>query len=118
MKTRPRFSLARLACVLVPAVIPLSRAYSANPSALLEKSGIYLHIPFCRRRCHYCDFPIKVIGDKPSVRRSSGEYYTDLLLKDIKHWSYQNNAEGKLIDTVYFGGGTPSLLPDECTDFS
>ena len=80
----------------------------------MEKSGVYLHIPFCRRRCHYCDFPIKVVGDKPSVQRSSGEYYTELLIRDIKHWSNRNSAEGRLVDTVYFGGGTPSLLPDEC----
>ena len=78
------------------------------------KHGIYLHIPFCRRRCYYCDFPIKVIGDKESTRRSSGEAYTELLMKDIALWSKQNNVIGTAVDTIYFGGGTPSLLPDDC----
>jgi hypothetical protein len=80
-------------------------------------NGVYIHVPFCRRRCYYCDFPIKVIGERESTRKSSGEEYTELLVKDISLWSLANSANNIKVDTIYFGGGTPSLLPDHCKSF-
>lgn len=70
----------------------------------------YIHIPFCRRRCFYCDFPISVIGDKsdpahfPPIDR-----YVESLEKEISH----SANLGKPLKTIFFGGGTPSLLPIE-----
>ena len=70
----------------------------------------YIHIPFCRRRCFYCDFPISVIGDKsdpahfPPIDR-----YIESLEKEISH----SANLGKPLKTIFFGGGTPSLLPIE-----
>ncbi len=70
----------------------------------------YIHIPFCRRRCFYCDFPISVIGDKsdpahfPPIDR-----YIEFLEKEINH----SANLGKPLKTIFFGGGTPSLLPIE-----
>jgi oxygen-independent coproporphyrinogen-3 oxidase len=70
--------------------------------------GVYLHIPFCRRRCYYCDFPISVIGDRPSLATDSPiQAYVDLLCREIT----LTPGEGQAIQTVFFGGGTPSLLP-------
>ena len=64
-------------------------------------SGIYIHIPFCKSKCFYCDF-YKVAGLKYKNEFLSALYKEFLLKKDFLH-------ENK-IDTVYFGGGTPTLL--------
>ncbi len=62
--------------------------------------GVYIHIPFCKSRCSYCDFAT-------DVYRSSGavEKYVAALRKEIS--AFQSRAN---VDTIYFGGGTPSLL--------
>ena len=83
--------------------------------------GLYVHIPFCFHKCHYCDFY--------SITRQTPERmsrFVDLLLAEARSW-----ADGPPIRprTVFFGGGTPSLLPleqmgrlliglRECVDFS
>ena len=60
--------------------------------------GIYIHIPFCNKRCHYCDFHVFInMNDKI-------DKYVEYLIKEIKLYpKYKYN-------TIYFGGGTPSLL--------
>lgn len=67
----------------------------------MTKKGIYIHIPFCDKKCSYCDFTT-MIGQE-----EKREFYTQLLLKEID--LYKDNTQ--YIDTVYLGGGTPSLLP-------
>ena len=66
---------------------------------------LYIHVPFCARRCSYCDFAIAVRPVTPSRE------YTDLLLRE---WDLrrQNSAWSRAasLETVYFGGGTPSRL--------
>ena len=66
--------------------------------------GIYIHIPFCRSKCPYCDFF--------SMRGNINEYknYVEILKDKIIYWSKKIN---KTVDTVYIGGGTPSVLGDE-----
>jgi oxygen-independent coproporphyrinogen-3 oxidase len=68
-------------------------------------AGIYVHIPFCRQACHYCNFHFST-----STKLKNG--FLEALLKEIV---LQNNfLEGEIVETIYFGGGTPSLLsPDE-----
>ncbi|HEY3570107.1 MAG TPA: radical SAM family heme chaperone HemW [Thermoanaerobaculia bacterium] len=75
---------------------------SANP-------GLYLHIPFCSAICPYCDFAVLTGG--PEKRRRFAEH----LISEISLWAPDRQAfEG--IDTIYFGGGTPSALtPDDIT---
>lgn len=64
-------------------------------------AGIYLHIPFCRRLCGYCDF-YKVI----SLQKKS-----ELLIAMQQEISLQKDyLQGKIVETIYFGGGTPSVL--------
>ncbi len=66
--------------------------------------GIYIHIPFCVKKCNYCDFC--------SFTDKSGSFmaeYADELCRRIEE--YRDRAKGYTVDTVYFGGGTPSLLP-------
>ena len=76
-----------------------------------------MHIPFCRRRCHYCNFPIKVIGDSESSRLATADAYTNILVGEISHELTKCVSNGyvspKGIDTIYFGGGTPSLLSNQ-----
>lgn len=64
-------------------------------------AGIYLHIPFCKQACYYCDFHFSTnTGIRTDLVRAMGE---EILLQ-------QNYLRGEIIDTIYFGGGTPSLL--------
>lgn len=66
-----------------------------------DMAGIYVHIPFCRQACHYCDFHFS----------TNLKFQTDLLDALRKELSFQNDyLEGEKIDTIYFGGGTPSIL--------
>ena len=78
----------------------------------------YVHIPFCRRRCFYCDFPIAVVGDKPVNKagdRINGSnsgtiaHYVEVLCQEIQQFP----SLGGSLETVFFGGGTPSLLSPE-----
>lgn len=63
--------------------------------------GIYIHIPFCRGKCPYCDFF--------STRGNQDEYkaFANSLKDEINFWGKKINAD---VDTVYFGGGTPSVI--------
>lgn len=67
----------------------------------MNKAGIYIHIPFCRSKCPYCDFY--------SMRLKDGiaEEYTDSLVKKIKELKNKYSIEA---DTLYIGGGTPSII--------
>jgi oxygen-independent coproporphyrinogen III oxidase len=64
-------------------------------------AGIYIHIPFCRSKCHYCNF-YSVASSKQM------KIFIPALLKEIE--LQKNYLEGEKISTIYFGGGTPSLL--------
>lgn len=63
--------------------------------------GIYIHFPFCEKKCPYCDFF--------SVERRDYKDYLELLLKEASLYA----GFGNLVKTLYFGGGTPSLLRPE-----
>lgn len=68
--------------------------------------GLYLHIPFCSAICPYCDFAVLTGGPERRAR------FTDHLIREIGMWS--SGAEPfRGMDTVYFGGGTPSALNPE-----
>jgi oxygen-independent coproporphyrinogen-3 oxidase len=67
--------------------------------------GLYLHIPFCRRRCHFCYF--KVYTGKGS-REILG--YLDALVRELGIYARRPFVNGRQLDFIYFGGGTPSYL--------
>ncbi|MDR7994317.1 radical SAM family heme chaperone HemW [Thermosynechococcus sp. TG252] len=69
----------------------------------------YIHLPFCRRRCFYCDFPITVVGDSPTLAESLIQEYVAALCQEIAH----TPAEPPSLQTIFFGGGTPSLVPPQ-----
>lgn len=64
-------------------------------------AGIYLHIPFCKQACHYCDFHF-------STSLANKAPFVDALLKEVE--LKREYLSGDTIKTIYFGGGTPSLL--------
>jgi len=68
--------------------------------------GIYVHIPFCRSKCHYCDF-YSVAGAGEQLK----EGYMYALVDHIKEAGQR--APGYIVDTVYFGGGTPTIFGAE-----
>jgi oxygen-independent coproporphyrinogen-3 oxidase len=71
--------------------------------------GLYTHIPFCRKRCHFCYF--KVYTDKDSAQIRG---YLDALLKDLAAYASKPVIGGRKPRFIYFGGGTPSYLsPDQ-----
>lgn len=79
---------------------------TANLTEIIPTS-VYIHIPFCRRRCYYCDFPISVIGSKGGNSASNMvEEYLAALIRDIQLIP----AIARPVQTIFFGGGTPSLL--------
>ena len=70
-------------------------------------SSAYVHIPFCRRRCFYCDFPVSVVGDRYRGETSGTiSHYVEVLCQEIAI----SPAFGQPLKTIFFGGGTPSLL--------
>jgi putative oxygen-independent coproporphyrinogen III oxidase len=78
-------------------------------------TSAYLHIPFCRRRCFYCDFPVSVVGDRKDGSNSGTiQHYIEVLQTEICTTSqYCQEIFGVSLPplkTIFFGGGTPSLL--------
>ncbi len=70
-------------------------------------TSAYLHIPFCRRRCYYCDFAVSVVGDRKHGENSVQiQQYVEVLCQEIN----QAPVWHKPLDTIFLGGGTPSLL--------
>ena len=70
----------------------------------MDKLGIYIHIPFCVKKCSYCDF-------YSMCDLSLREAYVDSLIAQIK--SFRAEAKNRIVDTIYIGGGTPSILSGE-----
>lgn len=70
--------------------------------------GLYLHIPFCRKRCHFCYF--RVYTDKNSA---DVQQYADALAAEVALYAGQAALAGRQFEFVYFGGGTPSFLSSE-----
>lgn len=71
---------------------------------MMKSTGVYIHVPFCAKKCPYCDFYSRTGNEK------AYEAYTDILLQKISGWGEKLDRKA---DTLYFGGGTPSLLGAE-----
>ncbi|HYR75153.1 MAG TPA: radical SAM family heme chaperone HemW [Pyrinomonadaceae bacterium] len=68
----------------------------------MNHAGVYLHTPFCRSRCSYCDFATGM------YESDLAERYVNSLIEEIKRWNEVDHPAD--VNTIYFGGGTPSLL--------
>jgi oxygen-independent coproporphyrinogen-3 oxidase len=69
-----------------------------------EAFGVYVHIPFCTHRCHYCDF------NTYEGQESEMPAYVDALVAEISRWGGRDGTTGRMATSVFFGGGTPTLL--------
>lgn len=70
-----------------------------------QQAGIYIHIPFCERKCVYCNFNTTDFFEDLAAR------YVRAVAREIDHWGSSLRGQQKLpVDTIYFGGGTPSIL--------
>ena len=66
---------------------------------------IYIHVPFCARRCSYCDFAIAVRRQVPS------DEFARAVIGEWERWlAHPSWVDAPVVDTIYFGGGTPSRL--------
>ena len=77
-------------------------------------SGIYIHIPFCKQACHYCDFHFST-----SMKKKD-----DMVLALAKEIGMRKNelldsaqSDNEIVETIYFGGGTPSVLSNDEINF-
>jgi oxygen-independent coproporphyrinogen III oxidase len=82
-----------------------ARAALERPPAPDAALGIYVHIPFCRKRCHFCYF--KVYTDKDS---SAIEQYLDAVVHELTLYAAKPFIGGRTPNFIYFGGGTPSYI--------
>ena len=91
------------------------RAPAAFPGGAAPPApGLYVHVPFCRRVCPYCDFAVAPLGGRAAARRFAD--YREALLRELQLRAEADSGAarvgaGEPADTVYFGGGTPSLAP-------
>ncbi len=74
-------------------------------NANTKRVGLYIHIPFCLHKCAYCDF-----CSAEQKEKMQKEAYIDALMSDIENTGKEVEDDGIIIDTIYVGGGTPTLL--------
>jgi len=98
--TYPPFSVWTEDAVEREALPALERAPEAGVPL-----GLYLHIPFCRKRCHFCYFRVYTDKNAQDVGR-----YLDVLAREWERYSERPAIAGRDLSFVYFGGGTPSFL--------
>src|SRR5882724_4724164 len=88
-----------------PAFLPEARAALDAPPKPGVPLGLYLHIPFCRKRCKFCYF--RVYTDKNA---SDIQSYLDVLGREWELYNAERAIAGRPMNFVYFGGGTPSYI--------
>ncbi len=71
-----------------------------------DLASLYIHIPFCPKRCSYCSFPSTILDEENSVLTD----YTKCLIKEIKSISSILDKTQTKLDSIYIGGGTPGIL--------
>ena len=91
-----------------PEYIPQAIEALNQPPRTEDPLGLYLHIPFCRKRCKFCYY--KVYTDKNAAEI---ERYLDALIKENELYSRTNAFQGRQLRFVYFGGGTPSYISEK-----
>ena len=77
---------------------------------ITDRLGLYIHVPFCASRCYYCDFCSQATRDVDKMRA-----YTKALCSEIVDFS-KKQVDKRVVDTLYLGGGTPILLPEQCIE--
>ena len=88
-----------------PERVPEFLAALDRPAIRETELGVYVHIPFCRKRCHFCYFKVYTDKDSAAIRR-----YLDSLLAELSLYASRPFVSGRKPRFIYFGGGTPSYL--------
>ena len=70
----------------------------------MKELGLYIHIPFCKKKCDYCDF-LSFENKNELI-----DNYIEILINEIKNEAKKISKEEYEITTIYFGGGTPSFI--------
>lgn len=95
-------------------VTGIQRREHASPSAA------YIHLPFCKKKCYYCDFPVIAMGGGGEKMKDAMETYVDAVCEEIiqtrtqskeKEENEDSHIHSSALTSVFFGGGTPSLTP-------
>ena len=73
-------------------------------ASTIKAFSVYLHLPYCRRKCPYCDFNTYAVATVPESD------YCAALMREMSWWADQPQWQGRGVDSVFFGGGTPSLF--------
>src|SRR5437899_2165095 len=87
----------------------VSEAHAAleRPPVPATALGVYLHIPFCRKRCHFCYFRVYTDKDSAAIKG-----YLDLAIRELELYGARPFIGKRKPQFVYFGGGTPSYLSE------
>ena len=85
--------------------IPCVESMLESPSPGVAPLGIYYHVPFCRKRCHFCYFRVYTDKNSNDVRR-----YLSATMKELQKYADSPYLKNRKPKFVYFGGGTPSYL--------
>lgn len=75
--------------------------------------GLYIHIPFCVKKCHYCDFAVVAQGSNPQTHNPLQTRYLQALEKELALYTNAKQLDFSQMETIYIGGGTPSLLTEQ-----
>ena len=90
--------------------MPASNLYSFSANTVTDRGfGIYVHWPFCKAKCPYCDFNSHVRREAPDQKR-----YAAALLAELA-W-FAERTQGRTVSSVFFGGGTPSLMEPQTVE--
>ena len=90
-----------------PEHVPEALEALGQPPRTADPLGLYLHIPFCRKRCKFCYF--KVYTDKNA---NEIEDYLNALIREMEFYSRMQALQGRQLRFAYFGGGTPSYISE------
>jgi oxygen-independent coproporphyrinogen III oxidase len=83
----------------------IERPITHHASRITTPLGLYVHIPFCRKRCHFCYFRVYTDKDAAAIRN-----YIDAVIKEFTLYAGKPFVGGRKPSFIYFGGGTPSYL--------
>ncbi|KZV46499.1 radical S-adenosyl methionine domain-containing protein 1, mitochondrial [Dorcoceras hygrometricum] len=114
--TKTKFRRLRFNSSLTQECSETVRQAASSPLLLhkLPPTSAYVHLPFCRKRCHYCDFPIIALGSSSTMTNDDDprmSTYVETVCREIKSTKLDASNNHPCLETIFFGGGTPSLVP-------
>lgn len=95
-----------------PEYVPDAIAALNQTARTAEPLGLYLHIPFCRKRCKFCYFKVYTDKNAPEI-----EIYLNALIKENELYSRTRAFQGRQLRFAYFGGGTPSYISERQLEY-